>query len=243
MSSKREGNGDGAARRLHELRAELTDIIPEDPAPDEVGVAAIIAQGATSAAVLPVVAWEGLEGPDRHAQCIRAAREGDRSALEVLVTELTPLLWHVARGNGLDRATAEDVVQTVWMAFLRHLDRLAEPRALVGWLIVTTRREARRHWQETHGRSALSTDNAEVPSARWLPEEETLLNDRDRRLWRAFSMLTRRCQELLRLTVLAGRAEYRAVAQALEMPHGSIGPTRGRCLNALRDKLTAEGGV
>jgi DNA-directed RNA polymerase specialized sigma24 family protein len=82
-----------------------------------------------------------------------------------------------------------------------------------------------------------------VPTARWLPEEETLLNDRDRRLWRAFSMLTRRCQELLRLTVLAGRAEYRAVAEALEMPHGSIGPTRGRCLNALRDKLTSEGGV
>lgn len=242
MNSKRQVNGDGATRRLDELRAELADIIPEDPAPDEVGVAAIIAQGSTSA-VLPVVAWEGLEGPDRHAQCIRAAREGDRSALDVLVTELTPLLWHVARGNGLDRSTAEDVVQTVWMAFLRHLDKLAEPRALVGWLIVSTRREARRHWQEAHGRSALSTDNAEVPSARWLPEEETLLDDHDRRLWRVFSTLSRRCQELLRLTVLAGRAEYRAVAEALEMPHGSIGPTRGRCLAVLREKLTAEGGV
>ena len=80
MSSERErqANGDGAARRLNELRAELTDMIPEDSAPDEVGVAAIIAQGAT--AVLPVVAWEGLEGPARHAQCVLAAREGDRSA-------------------------------------------------------------------------------------------------------------------------------------------------------------------
>ncbi|WP_245848898.1 RNA polymerase sigma factor [Lentzea kentuckyensis] len=243
MSSERErqANGDGAARRLNELRAELTDMIPEDSAPDEVGVAAIIAQGAT--AVLPVVAWEGLEGPARHAQCVLAAREGDRSALDVLVTELTPLVWHVARGNGLDRATAEDVVQTVWMAFLRNIDRLTEPRALVGWLVVTTRREARKHWQEAHGRSALSTDNSEVPSARWLPEVEALRDDRDRILWRAFSRLTRRCQELLRLTVLAGRAEYRAVAEALEMPHGSIGPTRGRCLAALRDELTAEGGV
>jgi hypothetical protein len=49
--------------------------------------------------------------------------------------------------------------------------------------------------------------------------------------------MSRRCQELLRLTVLAGRAEYRAVAEALSMPRGSIGPTRGRCLNQLKSRL------
>ncbi|MFD4642568.1 RNA polymerase sigma factor [Lentzea sp. NPDC058436] len=245
MSSKPEArvNGDAAARRLNDLHAELTEIIPEDTAPDEVGAAAIIALGATPDRELPVVPWEGLKGVERHAQCIRAAREGNRDALDVLVTELTPMLWHVARGHGLNRSTAEDVVQTVWLSFLRHVDRLTEPRALAGWLVVTTRREARKHWQEAHGRSALSSDNAEVPGAQWLPEEEVLLDDRDRRLWRAFSRLSRRCQELLRLTVLAGRAEYQAVAEALEMPRGSIGPTRGRCLTSLQEGLTAEGGV
>src|ERR671930_2166657 len=88
--------------------------------------------------------WAGLEGRDRHAACLMAARSGDRAALDVLVAELTPLVWHVARGNGLDRSTAEDVVQTVWLALLRHLERLSEPRALVSWLITTTRREAAR---------------------------------------------------------------------------------------------------
>src|SRR5256885_7642912 len=88
--------------------------------------------------------WEGLEGRDRHAACRVAAKAGDRAALDVLVAELTLLVWHVARGNGLDQTTAEDVVQTVWLALLKHLDRLTEPRALVGWLITTTRREANR---------------------------------------------------------------------------------------------------
>jgi len=158
-----------------------------------------------------------------------AARSGNRGALDVLVTELTPLVWHIARGNGLDRATAEDVVQTVWLSLLRHLDRLSEPRALVGWLITTTRREANRAVRGGTAQFELSREVAEqVPSKDPLPEAEALREERDQQLWDAFARLPRRCQELLRLTVLAGRAEYSAVSEALHMPRGSTGPTRGR---------------
>jgi RNA polymerase sigma factor (sigma-70 family) len=179
--------------------------------------------------------WEGLEGRDRHAACMVAAQAGDRSGFDVLVAELSPLVWHVARSNGLDRTSAEDVVQTVWLALLRHLDRLSEPRALAGWLITTTRREAHRVQTRGAGQIELSSEAAEqLPTTEPSPEHEVLRDERDRQLWAAFHKLTQRCQELLRLTVLAGRAEYSAVAEALHMPHGSIGPTRGRCLNSLR---------
>ncbi|QQQ76866.1 sigma-70 family RNA polymerase sigma factor [Saccharothrix sp. 6-C] len=187
--------------------------------------------------------WEGLDGTDRHAACVVAARDGDRRALDVLVADLTPLVWHVARGHGLDRSTAEDVVQTVWLALLRHLDRLVEPRALAGWLVVATRREAQRTWTPARREAALSDELADqLESEYGLPEDAALVDDRDYRLWRAFGRLSQKCQELLRLTVLAGRAEYRAVAEALSMPRGSIGPTRGRCLTTLRTHLDAEGG-
>ncbi|MCP2164867.1 RNA polymerase sigma factor [Goodfellowiella coeruleoviolacea] len=187
--------------------------------------------------------WEGLEGTDRHAACLVAARAGDRQALNILVAELSPVVWHVARGNGLDRPTAEDVVQTVWLALLRHLDRLQEPRALVGWLVVTTRHEAQRSWRANRNQVPLSAELAEqLPTESWLPEDEAVRVDRDKRLWAAFSRLTHRCQELLRLTVFNGRADYRAVAESLAMPRGSIGPTRGRCLDSLRAQLDSEGG-
>ncbi|MBY8851940.1 sigma-70 family RNA polymerase sigma factor [Saccharothrix longispora] len=187
--------------------------------------------------------WEGLDGTDRHAACVVAARDGDRRALDALIADLTPLVWHVARGHGLDRSTAEDVVQTVWLALLRHLDRLVEPRALAGWLVVATRREAQRTWTPARREAALSDELAEqLESEYGLPEDAALVDDRDHRLWRAFGKLSQKCQELLRLTVLAGRAEYRAVAEALSMPRGSIGPTRGRCLTTLRTHLDAEGG-
>jgi RNA polymerase sigma factor (sigma-70 family) len=187
--------------------------------------------------------WEGLEGRDRHAACLIAARSGDRAAMDVLVAELTPLVWHVARGNGLDRATAEDVVQTVWLALLRHLQRLSEPKALVSWLITTTRREAARTRRRSANQVSWSDDEAEqLPHDGPLPESELLRTERDRQLWAAFHRLPPRCQELLRMTVLAGRVEYRAVAEALHMPHGSIGPTRGRCLSSLRALYDGEAG-
>ena len=51
-----------------------------------------------------------------------------------------------------------------------------------------------------------------------------------------------RCQELLRIIAFAPRPDYAAVAAALGMPIGSIGPTRGRCLAKLRALLAADPG-
>jgi len=187
--------------------------------------------------------WEGLHGSERYAVCLHAARTGNRRALDTLVEDLTPLVWHVARGNGLPRAVAEDVVQTVWLALISKMNDVSEPKALASWLITTTRREANRVRGKGSAQLALTDEMAEtLPSTQPQPEDEALRVDRDDRLWRAFAGLTQRCQALLRLTVLAGRAEYRLVAEAMRMPHGSIGPTRARCLNTLRERLDTEGG-
>ncbi|ALG14923.1 RNA polymerase sigma factor [Kibdelosporangium phytohabitans] len=189
-------------------------------------------------------AWDGLHGAERYAACMRAARTGNRIARATLVKDLTPLVWHVARGNGLDRTLAEDVVQTVWLALFSHLDSLAEPKALASWLITTTRREAQRVRTTKSATDVPLTDELaeQLPSTQPQPEDEAVRSDRDIRLWRAFNELSEKCQELLRLTVLGGRAEYRLVAEATGMKRGAIGPTRGRCLTTLRKLLDTEGG-
>jgi RNA polymerase sigma factor (sigma-70 family) len=187
--------------------------------------------------------WEGLTGAELHAACMAAARAGDRRAMDRLVAELTPLVWHVARANGLDRSVAEDVVQTVWLALFSQLEKLRDPKALAAWLITTTRREATHPFGRRIQPVPLSDEVAEaMPSTQPAPEDEAVRADRDRRVWRAFVRLPHRCQELLRLTVLAGRAEYQLVAEHLRMPRGSVGPTRGRCLDQMRDLLASEGG-
>ncbi|HEX3780418.1 MAG TPA: sigma-70 family RNA polymerase sigma factor [Pseudonocardiaceae bacterium] len=185
--------------------------------------------------------WWELTGHRRHGACLIAARAGDRQALNALVVDLNPLVWHVARGQGIARESAEDVVQNVWLTLLRHLDSISEPRALVRWLIVTTRREALRSVRGVDREQPLVDEVAEQLRTReGLPEREMLRHERNTQLWAAYQRLSDRCKHLLRLTVLAGRVGYDGVAEELGMPRGSIGPTRGRCLATLRSELTRD---
>jgi DNA-directed RNA polymerase specialized sigma24 family protein len=67
-------------------------------------------------------------------------RDGDARAMDELVRLMTPLLWHVVRAYGLDRALAEDVVQTTWLTLVRRHESIAEPHAVTGWLTMVDRR-------------------------------------------------------------------------------------------------------
>ena len=60
------------------------------------------------------------------------------------------------------------------------------------------------------------------------------LEERDALLRRAFAGLTLRCRELLGSLLADDNPSYAEVSQILEMPVGSIGPTRARCLACLR---------
>ena len=179
--------------------------------------------------------------PDRNVRItglMNAARDGSDDALGQIVTELSPLLWQVARAAGLSSGDAEDVLQTVWLRLLSHLDDIRSPAALTGWLVITTKREAwrvraagRRHLPA--GEELLATLPDQDPGA----EDQVIVDDQRRALWAAIGRLDRRCQELLRIIAFAPRPDYAAVAARLGMRIGSVGPTRGRCLAKLRALL------
>lgn len=177
----------------------------------------------------------------RMAALVSEARQGNEAAIGQIVTELSPMLWQVARAAGLGRGDAEDVLQTVWMRLFAHLDAIHTSAALTGWLVTTTRREA---WRvHAAGRRQLPADQ-EVLTA--LPdqgpgsEDLVIIDDQRRTLWVAISQLSPRCQELLRIVAFVPRPDYPAVAAKLGMPVGSVGPTRGRCLAKLRDLLGSD---
>ena len=50
----------------------------------------------------------------------------------------------------------------------------------------------------------------------------------------AFARLPQRCQTLLRLLVTDPPVSYEEISALLDIPVGSIGPTRARCLGSLR---------
>jgi RNA polymerase sigma factor (sigma-70 family) len=183
--------------------------------------------------------------PDRGAHIaglVGEAKKGSEAALGRLVTELSPLLWQVARAAGLGTDDAEDVLQTVWLRLVSHLGDIHTSSALTAWMVTTTKREA---WRvRAAGRKQLPVDEgwlAGVPDQAAGSEERAIIDDDNRRLWRALSQLSPRCQELLRIIAFVPRPDYQAVADELGMPRGSVGPTRGRCLAKLRCLLTDDG--
>ncbi len=170
-------------------------------------------------------------------------RGGEPHALDDLVRLLSPMLWQVVRASGLDRAAAEDVVQTTWLALVRSGDTITEPRAVSGWLFTSARREA---WRVAkHATRQQPVEDEAI--ARRLPDEpapegQVVLDDDNARLWASLGRLSERCQKLLRIVAAESRPDYSAIAVNLGMPVGSIGPTRGRCLEKLRHELTQAGG-
>jgi RNA polymerase sigma factor (sigma-70 family) len=173
----------------------------------------------------------------RLAVSVEQARRGDREALREVIRELNPLLWHVARAQGLSTEDAADVVQTAWLELVRRLGDLRSAQALTAWMVTTTRREAwrvrTRSQREVPGETVLGALADPAPG----PAEGLLADERDRVLWRHFQSLPERCRRLLRVVAEVDRPDYAVIAEAMDMPHGSIGPTRGRCLAKLRQLL------
>lgn len=173
---------------------------------------------------------------------VRWVEGHDPAALDELVRGLTPSLWQIARACGLDRVEAEDVVQTTWLTLVRHRESLREPQAVAAWLSTTTRRQAwkvkRRSGRSVpHGDDFVTDSVSVAPSA----EREAVNADESGRLWAAVATLDERCRYLLRLVAFTHRPDYGEVAAELDMPVGSVGPTRGRCLKKLKNALEKEG--
>lgn len=176
-------------------------------------------------------------------ELVARVRAGDQRAWATLTDRFTNLVWSVARGMRLSHADAADVVQTTWLRLVERLETLREPEYLGSWLATTARREAlaaiRRNSRVGLG---LTDDLGEIPAAGDPLDEALLREERDAALWQAFRSLAPRCQELLRVLMSEPPPTYADVSAALDMPVGSIGPTRQRCLNALRKIMLAGAG-
>jgi RNA polymerase sigma factor (sigma-70 family) len=168
---------------------------------------------------------------------VAAAIDGDERAWSALVARFSSLVTSVVRRFRLTPADADDIAQTVWLCLIEHLADLREPRALPGWIVTTTRREAKR---------VLSGDRRVEPVD---PQADHRLDRIDRRDVAAdllsaerrqavrdgLSELPTRHRELLLLTVADPDIPYRQISRRLGIPTGSIGPTRARTLRKLGD--------
>lgn len=170
------------------------------------------------------------------ARLVRRAAEGDRRAWERLVDQYARLIWSITGEFRLVESDAADVAQTTWLRLLEHIDRIEYPDRVGSWLAATARNECLRSIA-AHKRVVLGHDEAELGEAVAAEPEldaRLLADERAQVVRDALSCLPRRWQRLLEMLMADPPASYAEISDQLDLPIGSIGPTRGRCLARLR---------
>lgn len=170
-------------------------------------------------------------------ELVEAARQGDGKAWNALVREYAPLVTSVTRQFRLSPSDAEDVGQVVWLRFFENLARVRTICAIPGWIKTTTRNEAlrvlRARWRlDLIDPTILVGMNLHVPDQD--VDRDLLRRERDQAIRDGLAELEPSHRELLILLHSEDRPSYQEVSETLGMRHGSIGPTRARCLERLR---------
>ena len=181
--------------------------------------------------------------PTPLALLVGAAVEGDESAWNGLVRRYAPLVRRVARQYRLNHTDADDLHQVLWLRVFQHLADLREPDALPGWISSTARREAMRI-VNSQQRTELIDPFLEARFTR--PEFDpaqgvdagVIRAERRRAIQAGLAELGAEHRQLLLLLVADPPLSYRQISERLDIPIGSIGPTRARCLRKLAATAT-----
>jgi RNA polymerase sigma factor (sigma-70 family) len=176
------------------------------------------------------------DGVSSDRNLILRCRQGSAGAWHQLLNKYERLVYSIPLRYGLSRDDAFTIL-------IQSLDSLAEDSRLGPWLVTV----ARRHTWRLLERNRRESASEHLESAD-LAESAVLLGKSDadsiehwelsQWLDAALSKLGDRCRELLlALYFQPERSSYAEVAADLDMPIGSIGPSRARCLKSLRQAL------
>ena len=165
-----------------------------------------------------------------------ALAAGDDATWQATVQRYDALVRATARRVVRSDADVDESVQRTWVALFRSADRIADPRALPGWLATTARREAlavlrsqQRAVPTEDVADQVSPDDADVA-------EDLMRTELSRALHRAVNTLPATQRRLVQ-AMLREEQSYDTLSRELNMPRGSLGPLRGRAVRSLRAQL------
>ncbi len=173
---------------------------------------------------------------------VRKCKAGDSASWSVLIDRFQSLVWSSIYRVGLRNEDAEDTFQKVFLILYKHLDRIDSALALPKWLATTAAREAIRLHRQNRDKSAVSFDAIEnldemLANEEATVEEVTVAAIQSGAIRRVMSQLPGKCPELLSMLYSESESSYEEIKTKLEIPSGSIGPTRSRCIERLRKAL------
>lgn len=168
-------------------------------------------------------------------QLVDACRAGDEDAWAHLIERYSALIASIPRRYRLSEDLVEEVFAEVCAILFRSLAGIRDAQALPRWVARTATRAT---WEiARRARRSLPPEMPELTGAA-PPDELVAAFEEEQIVRRALAAIPEKCRRLLRLLYFDPSApSYDEIAHRMKVPRGSLGPTRRRCLDRLRDRL------
>jgi len=167
------------------------------------------------------------------AELVALCRDGDESAWAELVERFSHYVYAIAkRGLRLSEADAEDVFQEVFARLFERLDDLRDDTAVRPYIAQVTRRVA----LDRHRAMAKVEPHENPPEPAPLNGDLLERLDEAMEVREALAMLPERCQEILDRFFVRDES-YLMIAEALDIPPGTVASRISRCLARLRREM------
>ena len=171
-----------------------------------------------------------------------AVAAGDARAVELLVDRYSPLVWSIVRRQ-VDHATAEDIVQDVFLQVWKGAERFDPAKGSEATFITTIARRRLIDRRRRSGARPASEELFEHVAEEPLETVEEALEQRDEAAAarRALESLRPVQRRVLEMNLIEGRS-HSEIAEVIALPLGTVKSHARRGLERLRD-LLVEGGA
>lgn len=180
-----------------------------------------------------------IHSPGADQALLVACRAGDQQAWARLLDKYERLVYSIPLNYGLAPEDAADIAQLAFTYLLQSLATLPEDSNVGGWLATVARRHT---WRllNRRKRQAPVTELDHESTSELIPDRKNAIERWEIIEWlnAGLNQIGDRCRELLvALYFETAEPSYAEIAQRLGMAEGSVGPTRARCLQRLKEML------
>jgi RNA polymerase sigma factor (sigma-70 family) len=166
---------------------------------------------------------------------IDACLQGEEQAWSALVERYSRLIYSIPIRFGFPHTIADEIFQETCLALLEGLHTLQNHDRLSSWLMTVSRRACIRRIRQ---KSEVEMDEdweTAVPTNDPPLENSLIQLEQEHLIYQAIESLSPHCQQLLTALFLTEpELSYEEISRQLDIPLGSVGPYRSRCLKKLR---------
>lgn len=176
-------------------------------------------------------------------ELLAACQDGEESAWDELVTRYEQLVYTIIVRYKLELPEEGEIFHSIWLSFLRNLDKLKRSGQVAAWLIATTRRELRKRQHNDKYRRSNEGDrtNGKRPPVNQnyqSIEEIVTAYGRYEATHRALGTLDAQSQRLLRMLYSDPIVpSHEAIAAKLNVSRDSVDQLRVGALEKLRQTI------